>query len=412
MLRVLSGADACAFVFRRKTTDRSKDEIVSKIIDDVGKRGDEALLEYARRFDGLGDADPKVNPQEIEVAYKAVSQSFLSAVDHAETNIRQFAEWQKTRDWKKEIQPGVVVGQTVRPLQRVGCYVPGGIYPLPSTLLMTAIPAQVAGVSQIIVCSPKPAAETLATAGKLGLDTFYRIGGAQAIAAMALGTQSIPKVDKIVGPGNAYVAAAKRLLAGDVAIDSVAGPSEVVIAANEGDARWMAADLLAQAEHDADASAILITTNRVLAEQVVLQTEEQLRSLSTGEVAGKSLATNGAILVATSQDQALEWTNQLAPEHLCLHDPSAMASVQNAGSIFLGPYSTESLGDYASGPNHVLPTGGASRARAGLSVNDFLKVITFQEIQPEGLRSLSTTVTTLARAEGLEAHARAVEVRL
>lgn len=412
MIRILAGSEACDLVSRRRGQNRSRDEQVLRIIDEVRTRGDAALREYASRWDNLGERHFRVDQAEIQAAREAASVDYVNALENSRRNIRRFAEWQKPGEWKQEMQTGLIVGQVIRAIGRVGAYVPGGVYPLPSTLLMTVIPAQVAGVEEIVVMSPQPAQDTLAAAGFLGVNEFFRIGGAQAIAALAFGTESIPKVDKIVGPGNAYVAAAKRLLAGEVAIDSVAGPSEVVIVADEGRADWIAADLLAQAEHDADASSILITTNSKLADEVASQIEFQLVSLSTCSTAMRAIETNGAILVSDSTVQSMEWVNLLAPEHLCLHDPELLGSVKSAGSVFLGPWSTESLGDYASGPNHVLPTGGDARTRGGLSVTDFVKVITVQEASFEGLWALAPSVATLARAEGLEAHARAVEVRL
>jgi histidinol dehydrogenase len=294
----------------------------------------------------------------------------------------------------------------------MAAYIPAGRYPLPSTLLMTVIPAQVAGVKTICVASPRPSPEILAGCGVLNVSHLFRMGGAQAIAALAFGTASIPKVDRIVGPGNIYVSAAKKLLAGEVGIDFVAGPTEIVIIAAEGDPRHIAADMLAQAEHDADASAILLTTSRPLAEAVAAEIERQLTGLPTAAVAGEAIARNGAIVLFERLEQAADFANQLAPEHLALHDRSLLPAIRHAGSIFLGPGSPEAAGDYASGPNHVLPTSGAARLRGGLSAADFVKVISVQELSPDALARLAPAITRLARAEGLEAHARSVEVRL
>jgi len=294
----------------------------------------------------------------------------------------------------------------------MGAYVPAGRYPLPSTLLMTVIPAQAAGVATICVACPNPSPEIMGIAQWLGVTHMFRMGGAQAIAALAYGTETVPKVDRIVGPGNIYVAAAKKLIAGETGIDFIAGPTEIVIIAADGDPRWIAADLLAQAEHDVDASAVLLTTSRGLAEAVAKEVEAQLATLPTAAVARPSIETNGAIVVLDNLEQAVEIANSLAPEHLALHDGSLLAKIRHAGAVFVGAASPESAGDYASGPNHVLPTSGAARQRGGLSAADFVKVIAVQELSREGLAKLTPTIAALARAEGLEAHARSVEVRV
>jgi histidinol dehydrogenase len=294
----------------------------------------------------------------------------------------------------------------------MGAYIPAGRYPLPSTLLMTVIPAQVAGVPAICVTSPHPSAEILATAKFLGVKNVFRIGGAQAIAALAFGTASIPKVDRIVGPGNIYVAAAKKLLAGEVGIDFIAGPTEIVIIADDADPRHIAADMLAQAEHDVEASSILLTTSESLAERVAAEVGRQLETLPTAQVACEAIRNHSAVILCPSVDAAVEASNRLAPEHLAIYDESLLPRIQHAGSIFVGASSPEAAGDYASGPNHVLPTSGAARIRGGLSSADFVKVISVQELSSEGLKQLAPAITTLARAEGLEAHARSVEVRL
>jgi histidinol dehydrogenase len=303
------------------------------------------------------------------------------------------------------------LGQIVRPLDSMGAYTPAGRYPLPSTLLMNVIPAQEAGVKTTCVACPHPSREILGIAEWLGVTHFFQMGGAQAIAALAFGTATVPRVDRIVGPGNIYVAAAKKLIAGETGIDFVAGPTEIVIIAAEGNARWIAADMLAQAEHDLDASAILLTTSRSLAEAVSAELEKQLAHLPTAAVARPSIDNNGAIVLVESIDQAIEFSNALAPEHLALHDGSLLGAIQNAGSVFLGPASPEAAGDYASGPNHVLPTSGQARLRGGLSAADFVKVVSVQEMTRGALANLTPTITMLARAEGLEAHARSVEAR-
>ena len=407
MLRVIQSSEICGVLKERQANTSRIDAVVAEIIENVIACGDKALYEYARRYDSFFGAcllAPTPFPE--------ASADLLSALERAGDNIRRFAELQLPKSWSTELEPGLTVGQIIRPLQKVGAYIPGGLHPLPSTLLMTVIPAQVAGVEEIVICGPKPANETLATARWLGVDRFYRCGGAQAIAAMAIGTETVPKVDKIVGPGNAYVASAKKQLAGVVAIDMVAGPTEVVIVADDGRPDWIAADLLAQAEHDRDASAILITKSPKLIDEVRNELTTQLADLPTASRARESLILNGLAILSTSDEETTDIVNDIAPEHLCLHDISLLSGIKNAGSVFLGPHSAEPLGDYATGPNHVLPTGGAGRARGGLSAADFVKVITVQEASPKSVNALAKTIGTLARTEGLEAHARAVEIRL
>jgi histidinol dehydrogenase len=311
------------------------------------------------------------------------------------------------RSWRKKVS-GEELGQVVRPLESVGCYVPGGRYPLPSTLLMTAIPAQVAGVKRIVVVSPKPQLATLAAAYLLGISEMYRCGGAQAIAALAYGTETIQRVAKIVGPGNAYVTAAKKLVSFDCAIDMLAGPTEAIIFSDRGNAEFLAADLVAQAEHDPDAVVIFISTNARFVRQVAESVKAAVKSNS---IAAKAVKLGGYALVASSREQALEWVNRLAPEHLTVDSDSEVSAVQSAGSIFVGSYSPQSAGDYAAGPNHVLPTGGAAHFRGGLSAADFVKVITVQKFSRARLREIAPVVTTLAETEGLQAHAQSVRVR-
>ncbi len=297
------------------------------------------------------------------------------------------------------------------PLDSVAAYIPSGRYPLPSTVIMTVVPATVAGVPNIMVATPRPVDEIFGTASILKATHVFEMGGAQAIAAFAYGTRTVPRADRIVGPGNIYVAAAKKLLAGEVGIDFVAGPTEILIIASEGDPRWIAADMLAQAEHDTDASAVLLTTSRSLADAVATEIETQLATLPTAAIARKSIDKNSAILLVASDEDAVELSNRFAPEHLSLHDARLLSGVRHAGSVFLGPNSPEAAGDYAAGPNHVLPTSGAARLRGGLSAADYVKVISVQQLSARALSRLSPAITTLARAEGLEAHARSVEVR-
>jgi histidinol dehydrogenase len=324
----------------------------------------------------------------------------------AAQNIRRFCEWQKPSSWMRN-RGGISLGQLVRPLESVGCYVPGGRYPLVSTLLMTVIPAQIAGVENVRVVSPKASPELLAAAAMLGVREFYRVGGAQAIAALAYGTETIPRVDKIVGPGNAYVTVAKRVVAFDCAIDFLAGPTEAVVLSESGVPEFIAADLVAQAEHDREALAVFITTNRGLARSVALSIA---RLAKENPIAHESLRARGAIIVAASREQSLEWANRLAPEHITV-TVEDVPYIHNAGSVFVGDYSAQAAGDYASGSNHVLPTSGQARFRGGLSVMDFVKVITVQEISAQGLRRIAPAIECLAQAEGLAAHAQSVRAR-
>ncbi|HTA45736.1 MAG TPA: histidinol dehydrogenase [Bryobacteraceae bacterium] len=412
MLRILPLDQAQTFITRKAVRLAEAEQTVGPILDAVRKRGDEAVLEYAHKFDGLTGSDLKIRPGEWRAAESNVTPEFMDAVDTAAKNIREYAELQLPEETWVRFPDGRRLGYVIRPLESMGAYIPAGRYPLPSTILMTVIPAQVAGVKTICVTSPRPGAEILMTAKRLGVENVFRVGGAQAIAALAFGTATIPKVDRIVGPGNIYVAAAKKLLAGEVGIDFVAGPTEIVIIAEEADPRHLAADMLAQAEHDVEASAILLTTSRKLAEEVALEVARQLQTLPTAPVACESIRNNSAVILCPSVDAAIEASNRLAPEHLAIYDESLLPKIQHAGSVFLGAHSPEAAGDYASGPNHVLPTSGAARVRGGLSPVDFVKVISVQELTPEGLIKLAPAITTLARAEGLEAHARSVEVRL
>jgi histidinol dehydrogenase len=394
---------------------------VKKIVSDVRRGGDRALLGYARKFDGAAKFDGltdagalRVTRQEMEVAWAATSLEMQDALRTAAEQIRAFAVEQLPASWVAEDLPGLMTGQMVKPLGAVGCYVPSGRHPLPSTLLMTAIPAQVAGVERIVVVSPKPAQETLAAAHLLGITEFYRLGGAHAVAALAYGTASagsgtIERVDKIVGPGNLYVTAAKRLVAFDCAIDMLAGPTEIVVTSERGRAEDIAADLVAQAEHDPEALAILITTNAELAKTVVAEAK---RLSAKNAVARVSLERNGLVIVAGSLDEARELTNRIAPEHLTVDQLSDLDWVRNAGSVFIGRWSPQPMGDYISGPNHTLPTGGMARVRGGLSVNDFVKLITVQRYDRQALSVLGPRAALLADAEGLEGHAAAIRARL
>lgn len=396
---------------RRAAKYEDAEATVRPILEDVRKRGDRALLEYARKFDKLTRKSVAVPVRELKEACGRLDSGLREAVEIASANIRAFAESQMPRDWLSAIQPGHESGQIVRPLDTVAAYIPGGRYPLPSTLMMTVVPAQVAGVTNICVCCPSPVDAVYGTAHMLGIHQVFQMGGAQAVAAFAYGTKTVPKADRIVGPGNIYVAAAKKLLAGEVGIDFVAGPTEILMIAADGDPRFLAADMLAQAEHDTDAAAILLTTSKKLANAVVKEVDRQLATLPTAAVARKAIGKNSAIILVRSLDEAMELSNRFAPEHLSIPDTALLAKVRHAGSVFVGPFSPEAAGDYASGPNHVLPTSGAARLRAGLSVHDYVKVITVQRLSATALDALAPAVTTLARAEGLEAHARSIEVR-
>jgi len=410
-MRVLAGKAAeraVAQIERRASRLDEVEPAVREIMAAIRMSGDEALTRYATLWDSLPKGQPlRVSAGEIEEGWKVTPAETREALKLAAVNIRRFAKWQMPRPWIKKISGGEL-GQIVRPLASVGCYVPGGRYPLPSTLLMTAIPAQVVGVERIVAMSPKPQPATLAAAYLLGVREFYRCGGAQAIAALAYGTETILRVDKIVGPGNAYVTAAKKLVSFDCAIDMLAGPTEAVVCCESGNAEYLAWDLVAQAEHDPDAVVVFISTNAALAKSVA---EIVKRAVRQNVIAAKAIKASGYALVAQSQQQAMEWVNRIAPEHLTVDGKVDVDVVRNAGSIFVGDYSAQSAGDYAAGPNHVLPTAGAARFRGGLSAVDFVKVISFQKFSRSGLHKIALAVTTLADTEGLRGHAQSVRVR-
>ncbi len=385
---------------------------VAEMLEAVRSEGDTALRSYAERFDKLAAGSAlRVTEAETQAAWNALNPALQTALETAAGQIRSFAERQLPQSWAFEPIPGLVTGQIVRAIDAVGCYVPGGRHPLPSTMLMTVIPAQVAGVGRIVVVSPNPAPETLATAHLLGVTEFYRIGGAHAVAALAYGTATIPAVNKIVGPGNLYVTAAKRQVSseGSCAIDMLAGPTEIVVASNRGTPEGIASDLVAQAEHDPNAVAVFVTTQADLAAAVLAETD---RRAAVNPVAAEALAANGVILVAATPEEARELTNRLAPEHLTVDENDDLSWVRNAGSVFVGEHSPQPMGDYISGPNHTLPTGGLASLRGGLSVNDFIKLITVQQYTPEALAQLGPSAVTLANAEGLLGHAEAIQTRL
>jgi len=409
-MRILEGRAAESYVQKLEQRGQKLDALepgVRRIVQSVRRDGDRALRRYAKKWDGLETRDLlRVSEGEMKAALKAASRELRMALETAAGNIRAFCEWQKPAEWER-VKHGRRLGQLIRPLASVGCYVPGGRYPLPSTLLMTVIPAQVAGVKDIRVVSPRPAPATLAAAALLGVREFYRIGGAQAIAALAYGTKCIPRVNKIVGPGNLFVTTAKKIVAFDCAIDFLAGPTEGLILCDAGEPDFIASDLVAQAEHDPDALVLLVTKSRKFAGSV----SRSVAALARGNpIAQQALQGHGAVLLATSPTQALDWTNRIAPEHLTT-TREKLPGIVSAGSIFLGDYSGQAAGDYGSGPNHVLPTGGVARVRGGLSVLDFVKVVTVQEVSRAGLRKLAPSILSLAKAEGLRAHARSIELR-
>lgn len=410
MIRVIQYSEAQDLVTRKAVRLAEAERAVLPVMEAVRTRGDAGLREYAQKFDGF-TGEFRVPADTCRAALEQWPPSLRDAVETATANIRSYAAQQLPEEKTIEYPDGRRLGQVVRPLDAMGAYIPAGRYPLPSTLLMTAVPAQVAGVKRIAVACPRPSAEILGIAAFLGVTELYRMGGAQAIAALAYGTETIPRVDRIVGPGNIYVAAAKKIIAGEVGIDFVAGPTEIVIIAEDGDPRFLASDMLAQAEHDTEASAILLTTSQSLAAAVAAEIERQLETLTTADVARQAIEANSAIVVTSDMAQAVDFSNALAPEHLSIHDRALLSGITHAGSVFVGAYSPEAAGDYASGPNHVLPTSGAARLRGGLSAADFVKVISVQELSQDGLQRLVPAITTLARAEGLEAHARSVEVR-
>lgn len=399
----------------------SYEEGVKDIVSDVAENGDKALFSYTKKFDGVDMAPSKliVTDDEIKEAYETVSKDLLDVIRKALVSIRSYHEKQKQNGWFTT-GDGIILGQKVIPLENVGVYVPGGKAVYPSSVLMNIVPAKVAGVEHIYMCTPpgkdgKVADSTLVAAHEAGADVIYKVGGAQAIAAMAFGTESIQKVDKIVGPGNVYVALAKKAVFGNVSIDSVAGPSEICVLADESaNPRYIAADLLSQAEHDEMASAILVTTSKDFAEKVKTEIEGFVPQLSRKEIISKSLENFGHLLVASDMEEAYDLVNAVASEHLEIvtKDPfSDMTRIKNAGAIFLGAYSSEPLGDYFAGPNHVLPTGGTARFFSALSVDDFIKKSSIISYSRDALEKIHTDIETFAKCEQLTAHANSIAVR-
>ena len=410
-IRIVEASDTAAvrnLLWPDRDRDGETEQRVAAIVSDVRRDGEAALLRYAREFDRL-DGAVEVSRKEMQAAAKTVAPAVQRAIGVAARNIRAVARKQVPRGWRMNVGPGITVEQRVVPLDRVGCYVPGGRYPLPSTLLMTAIPATAAGVKDVIVACPKPDAVVMSAALEAGASRLFRIGGAQAIAALAYGTQSVPRVDKIVGPGNRYVAAAKALVAADCGIDFYAGPTEIVIVAAKASPTWIAADLIAQAEHDPDARAVLITPSRSLASQVATIVH---KTMPMDGPAAESIRAHGGIIVTKSIKDAMALANSAAAEHLVVDDDKMAAQVRSAGSVFVGSWSAQVAGDYAIGSNHVLPTAGAARVRGGLSAADFVKQITVQRVSRRGLSAIGPSVIALANAEGLTAHAASIATRL
>ena len=398
----------------RAARDVEAERVAAEIVADVRKRGDKALFEWTKKLDGIDLIAEGVciGEREIRSARRAADQALVRAVEHAARNVRRVAQQQLPKAWSIETDHGVRISQRVEAIERIGCYIPGGRFALVSTMIMTVIPAQVAGVKEIVVACPRPNNALLAAAEILGVQQVARIGGAQAIAAMAYGTKSVTRVEKIFGPGNQFVTAAKQIVSSDCAIDLPAGPTEAVVYADRGNARWLAADLLAQAEHAKDAGSFFVTTSEKLAREVQREVGWLLGELPF-TMARVSTEISGAIVVAENAEAAFAFINRLAPEHLSLPDrPEEMIKrVRAAGTVFVGPLAAQPLGDYASGSNHVLPTGGWARRRGGLSAADFVKCISVQNVSAKGFLKLAEDVVTLAKAEGLHAHAKAIEVR-
>jgi len=411
-MRIISGSDRRA-IERLSASDEARrpdvERQAARIVGDVRKRGDAALLDWTRKLDGPLSAVRPLSKAALERGWTATPAHVRRALRLSVTHLERVAAKQIPRGFRVQVAPGLRIEQRVQPLARVGCYVPGGRYPLPSTLLMTVVPARVAGVSDVVVTCPKPAPVVLAAALEAGASEVYAIGGAQAIAALAYGTRSIRRVDKIVGPGNAWVAAAKALVSADCSIDLHAGPSEIVVSSRNGRPDWIAADLIAQAEHDPAVRAVLVTTSPSLARAVAAAVARQMPITGPAAVA---LRRRGAIVVARNQNEAIDIVNRLAPEHLVLDEDTNVDKYRTAGTIFVGRWSAQAAGDYCTGSNHVLPTGGAGRFRGGLSAADFVRVFNVQTLTRRGIRSIGPSVVTLAEAEGLEAHAQSVRVRL
>ncbi len=391
-----------------RVRDRTTEQKAARIIAEVRRGGDRAVRRFARELDGRS-GPLEVPRQEWASRAAELPRETRTAIRQAARHIRQVARRQLPRSFRIRVAPGVSVEQRVIPLDRVGCYVPGGRFPLPSSLLMTAVPARAAGVKEVIAISPSSHPAVFAAALEAGVDRFFQLGGAHGIAALAYGTDTVPRVDKIVGPGSRWVSAAKALVTSDCAIDFYAGPTEIVIVSSTGQPTWIAADLIAQAEHDPQARAVLITPSRRLATRVVRVVAETVRA---GTAAHASLQAHGGIVVTRNTREAIALANRAAPEHLVVDTEGMARQVTSAGAVFIGPWSAQVAGDYAIGSNHVLPTAGAARFRGGLHAADFVRLVSFQRVTRRGLARLAPTVLSLARAEGLHAHARSIEVRV
>jgi histidinol dehydrogenase len=410
LIRIIESRDergVAGLLDRAARRDLELERRVARIVGDVRVRGDRALLSYAKKFDGL-TGSPEITRTEMERGAASVASDVRRAIAAAARNIRHVARRQVPRGWTTKPVAGVTIEQRVAPLERVGCYVPGGRYPLPSSLLMTAIPASVAGVREIVAVCPRPDATVMAAALEAGVTRLLRLGGAHAIAALAYGTASIPRVDKIVGPGNAFVATAKALVAADCAIDFFAGPSEILVVSTNGRPAWIAADLLAQAEHDEDARAILVTPSAKLARAVA---DEITRQMPLEGPARAAIARNGAVVVTRSLDEAVALSQRMAPEHVVCDSAAVAARLTRAGTVFVGHQSAQACGDYITGSNHVLPTSGAARGRGGLTAADFVRVTTIQTLSRSGLKAVAPHAIALAEAEGLRSHAASVRIR-
>lgn len=416
-------AGFAAILSRHEETGKEVEQVVLDIISDVRRRGDAALLDYTQKFDRMqaeSVASLQVTEDEIDYAFARVSQEDIAALKLAVERVARFHEKQKQETWLSTEETDILLGQMVTPLERVGIYVPGGKASYPSSVIMNAVPAKVAGVGEVVMVAPTPGGEinshVLVAARLSGVDRIFRVGGAQAIAALAYGTATIPRVDKITGPGNIYVATAKKLVFGQVGIDMIAGPSEILIINDgSGNAAHLAADLLSQAEHDELASSILITTNRTFGEKVAAEVEKQLQKLTRKEIARKSWDAFGAVIVAGTLDEAAAFSNRIAPEHLELAVAGPfelLPKIRNAGAVFLGHYTPEAAGDYLAGPNHTLPTGGTARFFSPLSVDDFIKKTSIVYFSEPGLRRLGGEIVRIAELEGLEAHGKSVSIRL
>jgi histidinol dehydrogenase len=409
-MRIVSSTNrdaVAALLSATRIRDRVTERKASAIVERVRRGGDPALMRFAKQFDGLtGRIEVPRGTWEREA--KSLPVAVRRAIKAAARHIRSVSKRQVPRGWRHTVAAGVVVEQRVVPLSRVGCYVPAGRYPLPSSLLMTAIPARAAGVGEVLVCCPRPDAAVFAAAIEAGADRVFQIGGAHAIAAMAYGTRTVPRVDKIVGPGNRWVSAAKSLISADCGIDFYAGPTEILIVTATGPADWIAADLLAQAEHDPDARAVMITTNRRLAERVSIEVENQMPATGPSR---QSTTRHGGIIVCRTMSEAVDLANEAASEHVVAGTESLARRIVNAGAVFVGAWTAQVAGDYAIGSNHVLPTAGAARYRGGLNAADFVKLVSVQRLTRPGLNRLSKTIVSLARAEGLEGHARSIDIR-